>query len=76
MDKDNMIVPEGAMDFKSIDADVEAIEAAIEAGKHVLMVYDNGCAIAVFDDRQIEICGNDLVYAFAYLLGVDEFMGA
>lgn len=65
-----------------LEEQIDQIKMAIRDGRAVSVAYDNGCAtfIIEFDDgkyeQQQEICGNDLVYALAYALGVDDFFSA
>lgn len=65
-----------------VESQIDAIVEAIEAGREVSVAYDNGCATFVIKfaegiyEKQQEICGNDLVYALAYALGVDDVFSA
>jgi hypothetical protein len=65
-----------------IQAQVDKVRQAVANGKDVSCNYDNGCAMFIIEvgsdgyEQQREICGNDLVYALAYALGVEDVFGA
>ena len=71
----NAIEPEDEVE-QSIADQIEFLRKAQSEGAEILIVRDNNCAeIQVNGKMQRDICGRDLIWAFAYLFAT-EFMEA